>query len=125
MFRKTTNSSMAGWMLSGLITLLLTVSAAGKIIGVQPVGETFEKFGLRSNMLLIGIGELAGAWLFLIPRTSSLGLLLLSAHLGGAIATHLQHGESFIVPAVLLMLVWIAGYLRHPETLPNFRRQAA
>jgi len=125
MTRKITLGSTAGWMLSGLITLLLTLSAVGKIVGVQPVGEAFEKFGLRNNMLLIGIGELASAWLFLIPRTSSLGLLLLSAHLGGAIATHLQHGESYIVPAVLLMLVWIAGFLRHPEILQSFRRQVA
>src|SRR5436190_24092294 len=100
MTKQITRSSTAVLMFSALITLLLTLSAVGKIVGVKPVGEAFEKFGLKNNMLLIGIGELASAWLFLIPRTSSLGLLLLSAHLGGAIATHLQHGESYIVPAV-------------------------
>jgi hypothetical protein len=125
MTKQITRSSTAGLMFSALITLLLTLSAVGKIVGVQPVGESFEKFGLKNNMLLIGIGELASAWLFLIPRTSSLGLLLLSAHLGGAIATHLQHGESYIVPAVLLLLIWIAGYVRHPEILQSFHRRVA
>jgi hypothetical protein len=76
-------------------------------------------------MLLIGIGELVSALLFLIPQTNSLGLLLLSSYLGGAIVTHMQHGQPFFAPAILLLLVWIAGYLRHPEVLQSFRGAAA
>jgi hypothetical protein len=111
---------IAAWILIGLITLLFTFSAIGKIVGAQPMVEMFEKWDLRNNLLLIGIGELVSAWLFLIPRTNSLGLLL-SAYLGGAIVAHIQHGEPYIIPAVLLLLVWIAGYLRHPEVLQSFR----
>ena len=81
----------------------------------------FEKWGLKNYLLLIGSGELISALLFLIPRTSSLGLLLLSAYMGGAIVTHMQHGESYIIPSAVLLLVWIAGYLRHPEVLQSFR----
>ena len=111
----------AAWVLTGLITFVFSLSALSKILGTQALVEMFEKFGLRNNMLLIGIGELVSGWLFLIPQTNSLGLLLMSAYLGGAIATHMQHSESYIVPAVLLSLVWIAGYLRHSEVLQSFR----
>lgn len=114
---------IAAWIMTGLIALPMIGSAVGKLIGAQPVVEGFEKFGLRNHMLLIGIGELISALLFLIPRTNSLGVLLLSAYLGGAIVTHMQHGEPYIVPAVLLILVWIAAYLRHPEVLQSFRSQ--
>jgi len=110
-----------GWRLAGLLTLLFTLTAAGKIIGVQPLSEIFERFGLKDNMFLIGMGELASAWLFLIPRTGPLGLLLMSSYLGGAIATHLQQGQTVAVPAVLLLLVWVSAYLRHPEVLQSFR----
>jgi len=96
-------------------------SAAGKLVSAAPVVEMFEKWRLGNQLTLIGVGELVSALLFLIPVTNSLGLLLLSAYLGGAIVTHMQHGEPYVVPAVLLVLVWVAGYLRHPEVLQSFR----
>jgi hypothetical protein len=37
-----------------------------------------QKWGLEDHVLLIGAGELSSAVLFLIPRTHSLGLLLLT-----------------------------------------------
>lgn len=112
---------LAAWILTVLITLMFVGSAVAKIVGVQAVAEGFEKWGLKDKLLLIGVGELVSALLFLIPRTSSLGLLLLSAYLGGAIVTHMQHGEPYIIPAGLLLLVWLAGYLRHSEVLQSFR----
>jgi len=33
----------------------------------------------------------------------------------------MQAGESFVAPSVILVLVWVAGYLRHPEVLQSFR----
>jgi hypothetical protein len=112
---------IAAWVLTSLLAALFSFSAAAKLVAAQPMVELFGKVGLRDQLLLIGVGELVSALLFLIPRTTSLGLLLLSAHLGGAIATHMQHGEPYIVPSVLLLLVWVAGYLRHPEVLQSFR----
>ena len=112
---------IAAWILTGLITLVLVGSAVGKILGARPMAEAFEKWGLKDHLLLIGVGELVSALLFLVPRTNSLGVLLLSAHLGGAIVTHMQNGEPYLIPAVLLVLVWVAGYLRHAELLQSFR----
>jgi hypothetical protein len=53
--------------------------------------------------------------LFIIPRTSLLGFLLLSAYMGGAIATHLQHGESVIAPCVVQIILWLVAAFRLPE----------
>lgn len=115
---------ISAWILSGLITLALVGSAIGKLVSAAPVVEMFEKWGLRSHLTLIGVGELVSALLFFIPRTHSLGVLLLSAYLGGAIVTHMQNGEPYIIPAVMLMLVWVVGYLRHPEMLQSFRARS-
>jgi hypothetical protein len=116
---------LVAWILTGLLSLLLIASAAAKLLGAEPAVEGFTKFGLGDYIVLIGVGELVSAILFLIPRTNSLGLLLLSAYMGGAIVTHMQHGESFVAQSVILLLVWVAGYLRHPEVLQSFREGGA
>jgi hypothetical protein len=117
--------ALAGWILTGLLSLLFIASAAGKLLRAEPVVEVMSKWGLGDQVLLIGVGELVCAALFLIPRTHSLGLLLLSAYMGGAIVTHMQHGEAYVAQSVFLVLIWVAGYLRNPEVLQSFRTPAA
>ena len=51
------------------------------------------------------------ALLFLIPVTHSLGVLLLSGYMGGAIVTHMQHGEPYVSQSVILALIWVWGEL--------------
>jgi hypothetical protein len=101
--------------------LLFTVSAIVKFIGPPEVIQPAEKWGLKNQLMLIAVGELVSALLFLIPRTHSLGVLLLSAYMGGAIVTHMQNAEPYYSASVLLVLIWIAGYLRHPALLQSFR----
>jgi hypothetical protein len=112
---------ITGWILTGLLTVLFVASAAGKLAGAAQVVEMFQKWGLENHLLLIGVGELVSALLFAIPRTHSLGVLLLSAYMGGAIVTHMQHGEGYIPQSVILVLIWVAGFLRQPELLQSFR----
>lgn len=112
---------IAGWVLTGLLTVLYVASASFKFSGAAPIVEAFEKWGLRDQRILIGVGELVSALLFLIPRTHSLGVLLLSAYMGGAIVTHMQHGEPYLFQSVILVLIWVTGFLRHPELLQSFR----
>ena len=114
---------ISAWILTTLITLFFVFSAIAKLLGAAQVIEAFTKWGLRDRVILIGIGELVSALLFFIRRTNSLGVLLLSAYMGGAIVTHMQHAEPFYGQSVLLLLIWIAGYLRHPELLQSFRTQ--
>jgi hypothetical protein len=112
---------ITGWVLTGLLTALFVASAAVKLAGAAQVVEVFQKWGLENHLLLIGVGELVSALLFAIPRTHSLGVLLLSGYMGGAIVTHMQHGEAFVAQSVILLLIWVAGFLRHPELLQSFR----
>jgi len=106
---------ITGWVLSGLLSVVMIGSAIAKLVGPEPVIEGFSKFGLADWRIIIGIGELVSAVLFLVPRTAVLGTLLLSSYLGGAIVTNMQHNESWIAPAVILVVVWIAAGLRIPE----------
>jgi hypothetical protein len=116
---------IAAWVVIALVGLALAVSAIAKLAGHPVMVAAFEHYGLAAQLKLIGSGELVVALLYLIPRTHSAGLLLASAHLGGAIVTHMQHNEPFLAAAVLLVLAWLGGWLRHPEVLQSFRVRAA
>lgn len=57
--------------------------------------------------------ELACTAVYLIPRSSVLGAILLTAYLGGATATNVRIGDpAFIVPPILGVLVWGGLFLR-------------
>lgn len=116
---------IAGWILTGLLAALFVGSASAKLMKAPAVVEMFQKFGLENEIMLIGCGEIASALLFAVPRTHSLGVLLLSAYMGGAIVTHMQHGEPYVVQSVILALIWVAGFLRRPELLGSFSPKPA
>ncbi len=120
---KSKTRKIAAWVIIGLMSALFIMSATMKLMGGEEMATNFAKWGLEGKLVLIGTGELIAAILFLIPRTSSLGVLLLSAHLGGAIVTHMSNGETYLPQATMLLLVWIANYLRNPEMLSSFTKK--
>lgn len=114
---------IAGWVLAGLAGALLIVSAGAKFAGVAAVVESFEAWGLTDMRYVIATGELVSAVLFLVPVTTSAGVLLLSSYMGGAIMAHMSHGEPYLIPSVVLVVIWVAQYLREPSVLGSFRRR--
>ncbi len=109
------NRKIAGWVMAGLMTALLVMSASNKLMGNPEMVSNFEKWGLSSMMTIIALGELASVLLFLIPRTSVLGTLLLSAYFGGAILVHMAHSEPYIFQSIILVFIWITAWVRNPE----------
>jgi hypothetical protein len=97
-----------------VLALALAAGAIMKIAAASPVKEVFKETGLLAFMFWIGIAELIYILLFVYKQTTQLGLLLLTAHLGGAIAIELVQGGPVFVPALFLVIVWIAAGLRHP-----------
>jgi hypothetical protein len=109
---------IAGLVLHILIGGLLIFTGSEKVLGLVPP-EALAKYGLGEQVRLIGAGALLSAILLLIPRTSWLGVLLTSSFWGGAICTHMAHGEPYLLQAVLLVLSWVGAYLRKPATLSS------
>lgn len=106
---------IAGWVLTVLLAALFIASATGKLSAAPPVVEMFAKWGLTDQRVLIGTGELVSAVVLLVPITHILGVLLLSAYLGGAILVHMAHAEPYIFPSAFLILLWISAALRRPD----------
>ena len=115
------NQRIAGWILSGLIAVMLIgLSASGKFTEWPDKEKMFAKLGYSAEtMFKIGIVEVVATIIFLIPRTSFLGAILLTAYLGGATATHVRVGEPFFFPPLLGVVVWIAYALRRPDVIKS------
>jgi hypothetical protein len=64
---------------------------------------------------LLGLIELISVILFIIPRTAILGTVLLTAYMGGAIATHLTHGQPVMAPVIIEAIIVVVAFIRIPE----------
>lgn len=107
---------ITGWVLAGLGGLMLLFSASGKFTDFESKAAMLEKLGYSEETLFkIGFVEVAVALLFLIPRTSFVGAILVTAYLGGATATHVRIGDPFIFPVIFGVIVWVSLGLRRPE----------
>ena len=116
MSERKNSGKVVGLVLHVLIGGLMIFTGSQKVLGLVPP-EALAKYGLAEQMRLLGSGAIIAGLLLLIPRTSSLGLLLTSSFWGGAICIHMAHGEPYVLQAVLLVLSWAGAYLRNSATL--------
>jgi hypothetical protein len=102
-----------GYIMSALPVLLLLLSGVMKLVKPEPVVKGFADLQWPESLALsLGILEIACTVVYVIPRTSVLGAILLTGYLGGAVATHVRIFEPFFFPFVLGVLVWGGLYLR-------------
>ncbi len=108
----------ASYLISAIPVLLLVISATAKFVKPAPVVQGFtQQFGFHESYITgIGILELACTAVYLIPRTSVLGAILLTGYLGGATVTHLRVGDPAFVGAVIVgIFVWGGIFFREPR----------
>jgi hypothetical protein len=110
-----------GMGLTVLAALFWIMDAGMKLANLPQVAETMGPLGWpadRGTILTLGLIQAASLVLYLVPRTSVLGAVLLTAYLGGAIATHLRVGSplpSHTLFGVYVGLVtWGGLWLRSP-----------
>jgi len=103
---------IAAWIIAGLLTALYLFSASGKLF-LHP--EQMEQMHLANWHIIIALGEIVSALLFLFPKTNKFGTLLLSSYMGGAIIIHMTGGLSLAMPVVVLLFVWAGFWLKNPD----------
>lgn len=104
----------AGRIISVIPTLLVLFGAIAKLMRAHSVVEGLARSGYPEHLVIpIGLIELTCSILYLIPRTSVLGAILLTGLLGGATATNLRMADPTSVMTVILgVMVWGGLYLR-------------
>ena len=105
-----------GRIISALPVLFLLMDGVMKLVKPAMVVDATVQSGYRETVILpLGIVLLGCTVLYIIPRTSVLGAILLTGYLGGAVATHVRVGEGpfpVLFPVILGMLLWGGLWLR-------------
>jgi len=86
--------TIAGWTFSGLFVAFMIFDVSIKLIGHPEVAKSAAQLGLPLNSgFTIGVVEAIILALYVIPRTSVLGAILVAALMGGTCAVHLLNGN--------------------------------
>jgi hypothetical protein len=103
-----------GRIMSAVPVLLTLLGAVMKVFKAAPAVEGLTRAGFSERFIVpIGILELVCVAVYVIPRTSVMGAILLTGLLGGATVTTLRIGDpTFPMPVVLGMMAWGGLYLR-------------
>lgn len=108
-----------GRLLSGLASIFFLVDGGMKLFKPPFVVEATLRLGYpESSIIGIGIALVLSTVLYLVPRTSILGAVLLTGYLGGAVATHVRVSDpifSILFPVVFGAISWAGLWLRSPH----------
>ena len=107
----------ASRILTAVSALFFLMDGGLKLFKPPFVIEATARLGFpESTIVGIGVTLLVCTVLYLIPRTAVLGAILLTAYLGGAVASNVRIDASFfniIFPMLFGVMAWASLALRH------------
>ena len=122
-------SNMQVWVgraMSGFSSLFLLVDGVMKLLKPSVVVRATLQLGYAESAILgIGATLLACTLLYVMPRTSTLGAMLLTAYLGGAVASNIRAGMpvfNALFPMIIAGLVWGGLWFRDLRVRDLLRR---
>ncbi len=114
-----TTMRRTGYVMSGLVTVFMLLDGGMKLVPLDIVITSTAELGYPASADFargLGIVCLSCALLYAVPRTSVLGAILLTAYMGGTVATHLRVGNPLfshmLFGVYLAVLAWGGLYLR-------------
>jgi len=109
----------AGRIIGGLPALFLLVDGVMKLSPPPMVVEMSAQLGYSKEMIFwLGLVLTASTILYLIPATAAIGAALITGYLGGAVNTHVAHGDDWFpifFPVLIGILIWTGLVLRDPR----------
>jgi hypothetical protein len=107
----------AGVAMTAIATLFLLFDSVSKLVAVAPAVQGTVQLGYSdSTVRVLGIILLACVILYVLPRTSVLGAVLLTGYLGGAVASQFRVGSPLLThtlfPIYVGLLIWGGLVLR-------------
>jgi hypothetical protein len=105
-----------GRIISALVVLFLLFDGITKLMKVKPVLDASAQLGYPVGTIVgIGITLLVCTAFYVIPQTAVLGAILLTAYLGGAVASQVRIGNPIfdtLFPIIFGALAWTGLLLR-------------
>jgi hypothetical protein len=109
-------ASWTGRILSGIVIAFMAFDGVIHVLKPAPVVDAFAQLGVPIGLsVAIGLIELVCTALYALPRTKIIGALMLTAYLGGAVATQVRAGAGWfpsIFPVLVAALLWAGLALR-------------
>ncbi len=106
----------AGRIISAFCVLFLIFDSVIHLLNVPPVVQAFAQLGYSDALALpLGIIELVCIALYVIPRTSILGAILMTAYLGGATAAQVRIGGPWLFSVFIGVLIWAGLFLQDED----------
>ena len=106
----------AGRVLGGIASLFLLMDGGMKLFKPPVVVKATMQLGYpESTIVGIGVTLLVCTLLYLAPRTSVLGAVLLTGYLGGAVASNVRAATpvfNIVFPILVAVLLWGGLWLR-------------
>ena len=100
----------SGRILTAFTALFMLVDGVMKLVKPVQVLEATARLGYPvSSLTGIGLTLIACTLIYVLPRTSILGAILLTGYLGGAVASNLRAGSGWfetIFPALCAVAAW-------------------
>jgi hypothetical protein len=121
---RTSTKVYTGRAITALPVVFLLFDGVIKLLEIRPVVDSFIRLGYDPAIAVpVGALELACVAIYLIPRTSIAGAVLLTGFLGGAVSTHLRLGDPILThvmfPAYVGLLLWTGLLLRDSRLRPS------
>lgn len=118
--KRSTVAARIGWGLSGLTILFMLFDSAGKLALERHVIAATTQIGYPiATIRPIGFILLVCTVLYAIPRTALLGSVLMTAYLGGAVASKVRIEDplwgSILFGVYFGIVAWVGLYLREPR----------
>lgn len=99
-----------GWLFTAVVAVMLGMGGFSKIVGTEEMVGNFEYMKLSSYLLIVGVLEVLGVVLLVLPRTSLYGSVLIGSIMTAAVCMHLSLGFPGTEMPVLLGVLGFAGY---------------
>src|SRR5690606_4775146 len=106
----------SSYVLQGIVVMFLFMGAVSNLVKTETALKNAKELGYSESTLLpLAIVLLSGITFYVIPKTSFLGAMILTAWFGGAVATHIIHDDApsiLLSPILFAALVWVSIGLR-------------
>ena len=113
---ETTGKGMywTGVVITAVVALFMSMAIFMELTKGQQVVEGMLKYGYPESVIQgIGAALLVSTILYIIPRTTVLGAILLTGYFGGAVSTHVRAQEmQAVMPVVFGALTWAGVFFR-------------
>jgi hypothetical protein len=109
-----------GRVMSGVMIAFFVFDGGIQLLAFDFVTKGMAEFGISPDLARpLGAIMLFATLLYAVPQTAVLGAILLTADLGGAIATHLRDTTPVLMHNVIVVamgaMVWGGLWLRDPR----------